>query len=164
MAKRTAYFGVILAFALILSYVERLIPFDFAVPGIKLGLTNIAALFVLYRDGFKYALGINIARVLLANLLFGNIFSVIYALSGGILSVIAMAISKKAGVFSIIGVSMIGGTLHNIGQLAAATVVLKTPAIIYYLPILMIAGLCCGVLVGIAATMFLRHLKNARLF
>lgn len=163
MSKKTAYLGLLLALALILSYLERLLPFDFAVPGIKLGLTNIIALFLLYRDGFKYALGLNMARILLSNLLFGNIFSIIYGLSGGILSVAGMAVCKKTGFFSIIGVSMIGGTLHNIGQLTAALIVLRTPALIYYLPLLMVAGLVCGLLIGITAALVLRQLKNARL-
>lgn len=152
-----------LALALILSYLERLLPFDFAVPGIKLGLTNIVPLILLYRDGFKYAFGLNIARILLANLLFGNIFALTYALSGGVLSVLAMAISKKTGLFSITGVSMIGGTLHNVGQLAAALIVLRAPALIYYLPLLMVAGLACGLLVGFTTALVLRRLEKAGL-
>ena len=90
-----AYFGVYLALALILSYVESLIPFYFGIPGVKLGLTNLVIVLVLYQLGFGPAMVLSCARVFLAGFLFGNLYSILYSLAGGVLSLLVMALVKK---------------------------------------------------------------------
>ena len=149
--KKTAYMGVLLSFALILSYVESLIPFSFGVPGVKLGLANLAVVLVLYWYGWKEAVLLNVMRVLLAGFLFGNLFMVMYSLAGAVCSFLMMCALKKSGKFSVMGVSMAGGIFHNTGQAAVAVFVTKTAGIIYYLPALMAAGVVTGLLIGIAA-------------
>jgi len=161
MSKKVAYYGCILSLALIFSYVEFLIPFDFGIPGIKLGLANIIAVFVLYKNGFKSSMAINIARVLLVGILFGNVFCLVYSLSGGILSVAAMSLFKKWRALGIVGVSVIGAVAHNIGQIAAAAIVLTTPAVFYYLPFLIISAVVTGVLIGLSTGIILDRLKAA---
>lgn len=163
MAKKVAYYGNLLALALILSYLERLIPFDFGVPGIKLGLTNIIPLFLLYRNGFKSAMLLNISRIFLAGLLFGNFLSLTYALAGGILSTAVMWLMKKTSKFGVAGVSVAGGISHNFGQLTAAAAVLQTPALFYYLPVLAAAGVLAGFLVGVTARLVLNALCHAKI-
>jgi len=163
MSKKVAYYGCILSLAIIFGYVEFLIPFNFGIPGIKLGLANIIAVFVLYKNDFKSSMIINIARVLLVGILFGNVFSIVYSLSGGILSVGSMALAKKWHALSPVGVSVIGAFAHNIGQIAAAAIVLETAAVFYYLPFLIISAVATGVLIGLATTIILSRLKAAHI-
>lgn len=149
--KRTAYFGVFLAFALILSYVESLIPFYFGVPGVKLGLANLAVVLVLYIYGWKEALMLNMMRVFLAGFLFGNLFMILYSLAGAAASFLVMCFLKGTKRFGITGVSMAGGVSHNVGQIAIAVFVTKTAGVAFYLPILLIAGVVTGLLIGLLA-------------
>ncbi len=158
-AQKTAYFGAMLGLAIICGYVEMLIPFDFGIPGIKLGLANIVALVLLYKNGFFAALAVNVARVLLVGILFGNAISIVYALSGGVLSLIVMYLIKKAPIFSIVGVSVAGATAHNIGQLSAALIVIGLRAVIFYLPFLLIAAVITGFLVGLGAFYIIKSVK-----
>ncbi|MEG1886922.1 MAG: Gx transporter family protein [Oscillospiraceae bacterium] len=163
MAKKIAYYGSILSIALIFSFVESLIPFPFLVPGIKLGLANIIAVFLLYKSGTRAAFFVNTARILLAGILFGNAFSIIYSLSGGILSVAAMSFFRRFKALGPVGVSVIGSTAHSIGQIFAAALVLWTPAVIFYLPVLILIGVFSGILIGIAAYLILKRLDAAHL-
>ncbi len=156
-AKKTAYYGSMLGLAIIAGYVEMLIHFDFGIPGIKLGLGNIVAIFLLYKNGFFQSLAVNIARVLVVGILFGNVMSIFYALSGGILSLVTMYFVKKIPVFSAVGVSVSGGVAHNIGQLLAALMVINLRALIYYLPFLMLSGVVTGFLVGLGAGYLLKR-------
>lgn len=158
--NKTVYMGVLLSFALILSYVESLIPFYFGVPGVKLGLANLAVIIVLYWYGWKEAIMLNVVRVLLAGFLFGNLFMVMYSLAGAICSFLIMYLLKRSGRFSIMGVSMAGGIFHNVGQIGIAVFVTKTVSMVYYLPVLMVAGIVTGFLVGIAARGFIGHMEK----
>ncbi|NLM49696.1 MAG: Gx transporter family protein [Clostridiaceae bacterium] len=158
MAKKVPYFGLMLSLALIISYLERLIPFDFFMPGIRIGLTNIVVVFVLYYNGAKEALFINMLRVFLANTLFGSLTSLLYGLFGGILSWAVMCALKRAGIFGAVGISAAGGVFHNIGQVLAAMLLLKSTALIYYVPVLMFAGLTSGIFVGVISYYFLNQL------
>ena len=160
--KKLATCAALTALALIFSYVEFLVPISLGIPGIKLGLANIVVLIAIYSLGSGYGLFINLARIALSALLFGNVFSAIYALSGGLLSLAVMLLAKKAGVFSVIGVSIAGGVFHNFGQLLIAAIVMQTPKILYYFPVLTIAGLITGILTGFIATLALRALKYLR--
>lgn len=157
--KKTAFYGAMLGLAIICGYVEMLIPFDFGIPGIKLGLANIVALVLLYKKGFLPAVAVNIARVMLVGILFGNTMSIFYALSGGILSIIVMWLIKKAPVFSIVGVSVAGAAAHNIGQLLAALIVIGFKAVMFYLPFLLVSGVVTGFLVGLGASLIIKRVK-----
>lgn len=159
MAKKTAFFGCMLGLAVICGYVELLIPFDFGIPGIKLGLANVIALWLLYRNGFLTALAVNTARILICGILFGNAMSVVYSLSGGIATVCVMYLIKKIPLFSEVGVSVAGAAAHNLGQMAAALPTVGLAAVRYYLPFITLSGVLTGILIGIAVHQLLKRVK-----
>lgn len=160
MKSRVAYFGVFTALALIFSYVETLIPVNLGIPGVKLGLANLIIVVALYKMRLSEAYLLSIVRVLLAGFIFGNYFSIIYSLAGGLLSLTVMALLKKWGGFSLQGISIAGGVFHNIGQLIVAAVVVETFSVTYYFPVLLVAGLLTGLVIGIVAEMMLKRLVN----
>ncbi len=160
MMKKTAELGFCLAVALILSYVESLIPISFGVPGIKLGLPNLVVVLLLYRQSAKEAILVNAARILLAGFLFGNLFSIIYALAGAAFSFTAMIIGKRINIFSVAGVSVLGGVFHNIGQVIVAILVVETFSIAFYVPFLVIAGTVTGGLIGVAGMEIMPRLNR----
>ncbi|MCR5273024.1 MAG: Gx transporter family protein [Lachnospiraceae bacterium] len=151
MARKTAFMGVFLALALILSYIESLIPINFGIPGIKLGLTNILILIVLYEKGAKEALILSVVRVVLAGFMFSNLFGILYSLAGCLLSFLVMFIMKKSDLFRIIAVSTAGGVAHNLGQIAVAAVVVENINMFIYFPVLMISGIITGIVIGLLA-------------
>ncbi len=151
--KNIAIYGVLAALAMILSYVEVQIPAFVAVPGMKLGLTNIVVLVALYKIGNKSALFINVVRIIAISLLFGTATSFAFSFAGGMLSTLVMIILKRINKFSTIGVSVAGGVTHNIGQIIVAVILLNTKAIAWYLPILWISGIFSGMLIGFIGAM-----------
>jgi len=157
--KKLTQCAMLTALALIFSYIEFLIPISIGLPGIKLGIANVVIVVAIYKLGASYGLVINIARILLAALLFGNMFSAIYALCGGLLSLIVMVLLKKTNLFSIVGVSMAGGVFHNVGQILIATVLVSSVKALYYFPVLLFAGLVTGIINGVISTLILRALK-----
>lgn len=148
-AARTAVLGLLLAFALILGYVETLIPLPFGVPGMKLGLPNLAVLLALYLLGAKEALLLNTARVCLSAFLFGSLSSLLYSLAGAIFSFLIMALLKKSSCFSVCGVSCAGGIAHNAAQLFVAVLITETVRILYYIPPLAACGCLTGFVMGL---------------
>ena len=160
MKNRVAYFGVFTALALIFSYVETLIPIQFGIPGVKLGLANLIIVSALYKLKLREAYVLSVVRVILAGFLFGNYFSIIYSLAGGLLSLTVMAYLKHRGDFSVIGVSIAGGVFHNVGQLVVAMAVVETFHVAYYMPVLLVAGLVTGFLIGILSDNMLKRLVN----
>lgn len=160
MKNKVAYFGVFTAFALIMGYIESMIPFYFGIPGVKLGLTNIVIVIALYVMGVKEAFLLNAARIVLVGFLFGSLYSIIYSLAGGMLSLLVMVLLKKTGRFSVGGVSIAGGISHNIGQILVAVFVVETASIAYYLPVLLIAGTITGFLIGIISSEILKRLPK----
>lgn len=162
LGDRVAYFGVFTALALIFSYVETLIPIQFGIPGVKLGLANLVIVAVLYKATLKEAYLLTVVRVLLAGFIFGSYFSIIYSLAGALLSLSVMALLKRAGGFSVIGVSIAGGVFHNIGQLLIAMAVVETFQVVYYVPALLIAGLLTGCVIGILTREMLKRLVNLK--
>lgn len=162
MKSKVAYFGVFTTLALIFSYVETLIPIQFGIPGVKLGLANLIIVIALYRMGLSEVYLLSIVRVLLSGFIFGNYFSIIYSLAGGLLSLTVMAFLRKRGDFSVIGVSIAGGVFHNVGQLIIASLIVETFSVMYYFPVLLIAGLVTGLLIGIVSDSMLKRLANLR--
>ena len=160
MKNRVAYFGVFTALALIFSYVETLIPISFGIPGVKLGLANLIIVIALYKIPLREVYVLSVVRVLLSGVLFGNYFSIAYSMAGGLLSLTVMALLKKMGGFSITGISIAGGVCHNIGQLIVAMAVVETFAISYYMPVLLIAGLITGFLIGVVANQVLKRIQG----
>ena len=155
-----AYFGVFTALALIFSYIETLIPINLGIPGVKLGLANLIIVIALYKIRLPEVYLLSVVRVLLSGLIFGNYFSIIYSLAGGLLSLTVMVLLKQMGSFSVMGISVAGGVCHNIGQMIVAMLVVETFSVAYYFPVLLIAGLLTGFLIGILANGMLKRLVN----
>lgn len=175
--RRTAELGLILALALILSYVESLIPFSFGIPGIKLGLPNLIVLLLLYEkpDSCRApggravkcitkedqeAILVNGLRIVLSGFLFSNLYAILYALAGAAFSFFAMSLGRRTKRFSMVGVSVLGGVFHNVGQLLVAMAVVETVAVAYYAPFLIVAGTVTGAILGIAAMTLLPYLRR----
>ncbi len=148
LSRKTAFCGLVLALALMAGYVESLIPVAVAIPGIKLGAANSVILILLYMVGVREAFIVNISRVVVSGFLFGSMSSILYSLSGAVLSLLIMTLLKKTDRFSVSGVSAAGGVFHNIGQLMMACLVLETAVVWYYLPVLLISGSITGLLIG----------------
>ncbi|MDO4983109.1 MAG: Gx transporter family protein [Eubacteriales bacterium] len=157
--RKLALCAMLSAIALIFSYVEMLIPISVGIPGVKLGFANIAVLYAIYALGDRYGLTVNVVRIALAGLLFGSVFSVLYAFAGGMVSLGAMLLLKKAKVFSVTGVSMMGGVFHNLGQLIVAALVVKTPQVMIYFPVLIFSGIAAGIVNGIIARLCIDRIK-----
>ncbi len=158
--KKIALYGLLMALAMIFSYVESLLPVFVAVPGVKLGLPNIVILFTLYCLDIKSAAIVSLVRVVLAGFMFGNLFAIIYGLAGAILSLIVIYILYKSGKFSPVGVSVAGGVAHNTGQILVAVAVTETSRLIYYLPVLCIAGITAGACIGIVSGIVIQKLES----
>ena len=160
MKNKIAYWGVFLALALVCSYVESLIPISFGIPGVKLGLTNIVVILMLYIIGAKDAILISVLRIILAGFMFGNAFSIIYSLAGGILSFVVMLLLKNTGKLKILSISTAGGISHNVGQLIVAALVVENYNILFYVPVLIIAGIITGFLIGLLAGEIVLRIGN----
>ena len=158
--NRVAYFGVFTALALIFSYVETLIPINFGIPGVKLGLANLVIVIALYKMKLTEVYLLSVVRVLLSGFIFVNYFSIIYSLAGGLLSLTVMALLKKSKGFSVMGISVAGGVFHNVGQLIVAMLVVETFSVGYYFPVLLVAGLITGLVIGIVSAEMLKRIKN----
>lgn len=160
--KSVALLGICAALAMVLSYVESLIPLSFAVPGIKLGLANIAIVFVLYKLGAKESVLVSALRIIWMAILFGNFMTLAYSVAGAVLSLTAMILLKRSERFSAVGVSVIGGILHNTGQILVAMLVMETAQIVYYLPVLCISGIAAGVAVGVVSAILIKRIPLGR--
>ena len=158
VTRRIAIVGLMSALALIFSYIEVLFPFNFGVPGIKLGIANLVIIIALYYLNGKYALVINLIRIFIAGLLFSGVFGIIYSLAGGLLSLLTMVLVKHTGIFSITGVSIAGGVMHNLGQILIAAVVVGNIRVFVYFPVLVISGVVSGIIIGIIAYLILKRL------
>lgn len=159
MAKKVAYSAILTALAMIFSYVEVLIPFHFGIPGIKLGLANLVVVIALYILKPAQVLSISIARIVLVSFLFGSMSSMLYSFAGGIISFLVMLLLKKSRGFSMMGISIAGGVSHNIGQLLMAAVVVESMSVFFYMPVLLVAGMVTGMLIGIVAKKVSRHIN-----
>ena len=163
MTRRTAQLGFFLALALILAYVESLIPFSFGIPGIKLGLPNLVVVLLLYGTGgnnVRDALTVNLLRIVLSGFLFSNLYTILYSLAGAALSFAAMLLGRRMRCFSIVGVSVFGGVFHNIGQIIVAMFVVETVYVGYYVPVLIAVGTVTGASLGIVAMELIPYLER----
>ena len=157
--KKLTVMALTTALAMILSFVESQIPAFVAVPGVKMGLANIAVVFALYKLGWKEAAAISLVRVVLVSLLFGSIASLFYSFAGAVLSLAGMGLLKRSGKFTEIVVSVAGGILHNIGQIAMASLILETDALRYYLPFLLLSGTIAGVVIGVVSAIMVKRIQ-----
>lgn len=155
-----AYIAVMIALAAVFGYAEQLIPFAFlGIPGIKFGFANIVSLIALYFFGPGYAYLIMLARILIVGFMFGNMYSIIFSLSGGLLAMTVMWILKKTGIFSVTGVSAAGGAAHNLGQLMVAEMTMNELNLLFYIPALVIFGMLAGCIMGILGQMILLRMR-----
>lgn len=161
-SKNLATYGLLIALAFIFSYIESLFPMPFAVPGMKLGLANLVVITALYAMGPKEAFILSIIRILLVGLTFRDPNTMLFSMAGGALSWLMMVIFQKIKLFSIVGVSIIGGVSHNIGQIAVAIVYVNNLNLVYYLPVLLIFGAVTGTLIGILGSMIVQRLKKIK--
>lgn len=159
-SKKIASYGLFIALAFIFSYIESLIPMPFLTPGMKLGLANLVVIIALYGIGVKEAFILSMVRILLVGFTFKDPSTLIFSFAGGILSWLLMAIFSKINLFSMVGVSIIGGIAHNIGQIIVAILYVNNPSLIYYLPVLLISGVVSGTLIGILGALTIKRLKN----
>lgn len=148
------------ALALIFSYIEALIPFQFGIPGIKLGIANLVIIIALYNLGAKYAFIVNLVRILIAGLLFNGLFGAAYSLAGALVSFAVMILLKRTDVFSVTGVSMAGGVAHNLGQILVAAFLISNIKIFVYFPVLILSGVVSGAVIGIVAHLMLKKLPK----
>ena len=157
--RRLTALALTVSFALILSFIESRIPAFVAIPGVKMGLANIAVIFALYKFGIAEAIVISSVRVILVSTLFGSPVSFIYSFVGAVLSLAVMFVLKKFTPLAEVTVSVAGGVMHNIGQICAASIMLGTNVVIYYLPFLLISGIIAGIVVGIASGMLIKKVS-----
>lgn len=157
---RIALLGILTALSIVLGYVEFLIMPDILIPGVKIGLSNLAVLVALYICDNKSALFLGVIKVTLSSVLFSGITALIYSLTGMIFSLIAMIVLKKLKHFSIYGISIAGAVMHNTGQLIAAMLISGTLGLINYLPVLLIAGMVCGLIISVPADIIIKILKK----
>ena len=157
--KRLVLLAMLTAVAMILSYVESLLP-SAGIPGVKMGLANIAVIFALFRFGWKEAAALSLVRVVLVSLLFGSVGAMLYSLAGAVLSLAVMALLRRIDRFSTVGVSVAGGVWHNAGQMFMGNLILKTKQLLGYLPVLAVSGIAGGVLTGLVAALLIRRIPE----
>lgn len=157
--KKLVTLAVTISVAMILSFVESRIPAFVAIPGVKVGLANIAVIFALYKMGWREAIVVSVIRVLLVALLFGSVVSLAYSIAGALISLSLMILLRKIGIFTEIAVSVVGGITHNIGQILIAFLLLETKVVFYYLPFLLVSGVIAGIAVGVASALLIKRIK-----
>ena len=158
--RLVATYGMLISLAFIFSYLEAIIPIPIPIPGVKLGLANLVTIVGLYTVGVKGTVAVSLIRIVLVGCTFGNLFSMVYGLAGGALSLVLMILFRKANWFSQIGVSIIGGIGHNIGQLTVAALVTETAGVFYYLPVLLAAGVVAGGVIGLLGGLVTERIRK----
>ncbi len=162
--KRTALLGMVTSVALVLAYLEAILPpISTAVPGIKMGLPNLAIIFVLYRFGLKDAAVVSALRLFIVALLFGNVMTLAYSTAGAVLSLALMGILKKTDKFSTVGVSVVGAVMHNLGQILVAIFLFETVQLGYYMIVLAVTGSIAGILIGVGASILLKRTEKLKI-
>lgn len=159
-SKKIALCGLLTALAILMGYVEMLIPMPMVVPGIKLGLANVIVVITMYALGPKTALFISLIRVILCGLLFAGFAGLLYSLAGAVCSFAVMALLYKTEKMSITGVSIAGGVFHNVGQIIVAALVVENIKMAYYLPFLLVSGVVTGFLIGVVSRLCLPYVNR----
>ena len=156
---KIALCGVLIALAMILSYLESLVPIHMAVPGVKLGLANLVTIIALQKLDLRATVVISVGRIILSNVLFGNMAVLLYSLGGAACSILIMTALKKCRVFGLVGISVAGAVFHNLGQILVAVCVMENVRIFYYMFILLITGTVAGVAIGLLASFLLKNIR-----
>ncbi|WP_077610732.1 Gx transporter family protein [Clostridium sp. Marseille-P2415] len=159
-AYMAALYGMLIALAFVLSFVETLIPVSLGIPGIKLGLANLVTVVGLYTIGISGTVVISLLRIVLVGLTFGNLFSMLYSLGGWGLSLLLMVLCRKKNWFGTSGISILGGVGHNIGQICVAAFVVRQAGVFFYLPMLLLAGTGAGLVIGILGSMIISRISS----
>ena len=157
--KKLVTLAITVSVAMILSFVESRIPAFVAIPGVKVGLANIAVIFAIYKMGWREAITVSLVRVALVALLFGSVVSLAYSFVGALISLSLMILMRKIGIFTEVAVSVVGGITHNIGQILVAFLLLETSVVFYYLPFLLISGVIAGIAIGIASALLVKKVR-----
>lgn len=160
MTKRIAGDGLFITLALVVSYIEVLLPISVGIPGVKIGLANAVIMVLLFFTTWQRALGISVLRIILVGFLFGNPMTIVYSLAGGILSLFIMVLLKKIKGLSPVGISVGGGVAHNLGQLSVAVLLMENVRIYYYTPVLLISGTVTGIAVGVLTGILIQKLPK----
>ena len=160
--ERLTKLSFLIAAAMILSWVESMLPAFSAVPGVKIGLANTASMFAMYYLSVKDAWIVAVIRILLSSVLFGNLFALVYSISGDVVSLLVMSLLKKTGAFSVTGVSIAGAVMHNAGQVGCAMLIMETRGLVYYMVPLIFSGIAAGLVIGIISGMLLTRLSPDR--
>ncbi|MFR5875861.1 MAG: Gx transporter family protein [Eubacterium sp.] len=161
-SRRIALIALNIALAFVLSFLESLIPINFGIPGLKVGLANLVVVAAVYMLPKRDAFFISMVRILIAGLVFSGAFSLLYSFAGGILSFAVMLLAQKNKHLSIVGVSILGAAVHNVGQIIVAALVMQTYRIVYYLPVLLISGAAAGAAVGLISGIIVNRLANIK--
>ncbi len=160
--KSVAFLGLCIALALILAYVEILLPpISTAAPGIKMGLPNLIIMFLFYRKGLRAAATVSLLRVVLVSMLFGNIAAFLYSVAGAVLSLAVMVILRRLQCFSVVGISICGAVAHNLGQILMAMLLFQTVQLGYYFVVLVVSGIVAGVLIGLGTSALIRRMPQS---
>lgn len=164
--KRLAIMAALCGLSIILGYVEAIIPINFGIPGVKLGLANLVTVIMIFLDSYNLKFGeilsICLVRILIVGFLFGNMYGIIYSLCGGLVSLISMFLISRFNKFGVLGVSSLGGLTHNVAQLFVAMLVVDELKLVYYLPILLLSGSVFGALLGVLSTLILKRLERIK--
>jgi heptaprenyl diphosphate synthase len=159
-SRNVATYGMLIALAFILSYIERIITIPVPIPGIKIGLANLVVITALYLMGAKHAFVLSMIRIILVGFTFGNLSTMLFSFAGGILSWVLMVLARKIQGLSMTGVSILGGVGHNAGQIAVAMFVVNSTTLVYYLPVLILSGLVAGTVIGILGALLVNSLRH----
>ncbi|HHU53555.1 MAG TPA: Gx transporter family protein [Clostridiaceae bacterium] len=157
--KRITFLAMLIAISMILSYLESFLPQIYIVPGIKLGLANIPVMFAIFKLKPSDALIISGIRILLLSMLFRNFLSFLFSITGGLMSIGLMLLCKKMKFFSILGISVVGGVSHNLGQILIAVFIANTPGLFFYLPILIVSGTLAGIAIGLICNLLVNRIQ-----
>lgn len=159
MSKKVALTAMFTTFATVLSYVESFVP-AIGIPGVKLGLANIAVILALYFVGTSEAFMCNVVRIIIVGAMFGSLFSILYSVAGAIFSFAVIVLLYKSDRFSIMTISICGGVFHNVGQLIIAGFTVETYSVMTYLPMLVISGMITGAIVGFVSGVVCERTAN----
>ena len=159
-AHVAALYGMLIALAFVLSFVETMIPISLGIPGVKLGLANLVTVVGLYTVGAGGTVFISLLRIVLTGFTFGNLFAMLYSLGGWSFSLLIMVYCKKKEWIGTTGVSILGGVGHNIGQVCVAALVVRQAGVFFYLPMLLIAGTAAGLVIGVLGGMIINRISG----